>query len=284
MLIPFSIVDDVLKPWTWNKSFSLVHLRFLLGAFSVQEWKRLYKQIYNNLAPGAWIEQLEIGLPILCDDGTMPADSQLAKMHSVIEPAGYAANKPLNVYDDFQSWIEEAGFINVHKTDYKVPIGDWPKLQVYKDSGRVSLKQFKTGLEGWMLWFLTKYGQPEPWTPEQVQVWLALMRRFVYSVRRVHEHVLMNCKGSLTRTGISTKKPSACGLRSRLRRRYNDTASLTPLVEGWFETLERREKAVVMGTQNELASNTKLSIDKRPSSSSSVVMLRFPGEDEVNMK
>ena len=242
MLTPFSIVDDVLKSWTWNKSFSLVHLRFLLGAFSVQEWKRLYKQIYDNLTPGGWIEQLEVGIPILCDDDTMPADSQLANMHSVVAPASHAANKPVNAYDDFQSWIEEAGFINVHKKEYKVPIEDWPKLQVYKDSGRVSLKLFKTGLECWMLWYLTKHGQPKPWTPEQVQVWLALMRRFVYSVRRVHEHVLTDCKANLTRTGISTKTPSAYGLRSRLRRRYNGIACFSSGWRGGLKHLEDRGK------------------------------------------
>lgn len=64
-------------------------------------------------------------------------------------PCANEANKPLTIYDNMQQWIEEAGFINVHKADYKVPCGDWPRLQVYKDAGRVSLKQLKAGLEGW---------------------------------------------------------------------------------------------------------------------------------------
>lgn len=77
-----------------------------------------------------------------------------------------------------------------------------------------------------MLWNLTKHGQPAPWTPEQVEAWLALMRRFVHSVRRVHEHVLTIYKGNLTRTGTSAKKPSAYGLRGRLRKRYNGIVCL----------------------------------------------------------
>ena len=39
-----------------------------------------------------------------------------------------------------------------------------------------------------------------------------------------------------------------------------------------------------MGTQNELASNAKLYIDKRPLISLSVVILHLPGEEEVDMK
>lgn len=217
-------MDDVLKTWTWNKSFSLVHFRFLLGAFSVQEWKRLYKQIYNNLAQGGWVEQLEIGLPILCDDvPCLPTLTSRKCTPSSSRPVMPQTSRSTSM-TTFSPGSKKQGSSTFHKIDYKVPIGDWPKLQVYKDSGRVSLKQFKTGLEGWMLWYLTKHGQPEPWTPQPVQVWLALMRRFVYSVRRVHEHVLTDCKGNLTRTGISTKKPSAYGLRSRLWRRYNGIA------------------------------------------------------------
>ena len=40
-------VEDASKPWSWNKKFDLVHIRFLLGAFAVPEWKRLYRQVYE---------------------------------------------------------------------------------------------------------------------------------------------------------------------------------------------------------------------------------------------
>lgn len=53
-------VDDVSQPWTWNIKFDLVHLRSMIAAFTNQEWDNLYEQIYENLAPGGWIEQLEV--------------------------------------------------------------------------------------------------------------------------------------------------------------------------------------------------------------------------------
>lgn len=133
----------------------------------------------SNLEPGGWIEQVEININILSDDSTLPADSHLAKFGSIFEACGRKAGKPLDICDRFEDWIKEAGFTNVQKTEYKVPCGEWPKLPVYKDVGRVCLKTFKQGLEGWVIWFLTHYGDPEPWTIEQVQVYLALMRKSV---------------------------------------------------------------------------------------------------------
>lgn len=31
-------------------------MRHLIGAFNEVDWKKLYKQAYDNLAPGSWIE------------------------------------------------------------------------------------------------------------------------------------------------------------------------------------------------------------------------------------
>lgn len=57
--------------------------------------------------------------------------------------------------------IEEAGFINIHQQDYKMPIGSWPKIQVYKDAGRLCKQQTEAGSHGFCLWLLTKvYSSP----------------------------------------------------------------------------------------------------------------------------
>lgn len=52
-------VDDVLKPWDYKDKIDLIHIRYLMGAFSDEEWRLLYGQVYENLAPGGWIEQIE---------------------------------------------------------------------------------------------------------------------------------------------------------------------------------------------------------------------------------
>lgn len=40
-------VEDVTKPWTWSMKFDLINMRMLMGGFSVQEWKTVYRQAYE---------------------------------------------------------------------------------------------------------------------------------------------------------------------------------------------------------------------------------------------
>ena len=72
--------------------------------------------------------------------------------------------------------IEKAGFVNVQEKLYKCPLGSWPKHKIYKDAGRVNMEHWKTGLEGWAMYLLTKYGLPTPWSAEEVQVYVAKVR------------------------------------------------------------------------------------------------------------
>lgn len=55
-------VDDANMSWNRGQKFDLVHLRWMLGAFTKQQWTEVYKQAYENLAPGGWIEHLEPSL------------------------------------------------------------------------------------------------------------------------------------------------------------------------------------------------------------------------------
>ena len=53
-------VDNVAERWTWKERFDLIHIRQFMGALSTAQIDEFYKQAYDNLVPGGWIEQ-EIG-------------------------------------------------------------------------------------------------------------------------------------------------------------------------------------------------------------------------------
>lgn len=53
----------------------------------------LASNIPRNLVPGGWTEQLEIGMPILSEDGTLPPNSNPASVVATIEAAGNAAKE-----------------------------------------------------------------------------------------------------------------------------------------------------------------------------------------------
>lgn len=79
--------------------------------------------------------------------------------------------------------MEKAGFVDIHEKMYKWPIGPWPKDSVLKEAGRLHYHQWASGMEGWIMYFLTKWGTPKPWTKEEVQVLVAKVRTEIQNPR-----------------------------------------------------------------------------------------------------
>lgn len=110
------------------------------------------------------------------DDGTLPEDSALAGWGPMFIKCCAKSGRDLDTIDRFKARIENAGFINVHVKEYKVPIGDWAKNPQLKEAGRLLKQQLLAGLEGYAMMILTNFGEPQPWTAEEVQVYLAKIR------------------------------------------------------------------------------------------------------------
>lgn len=60
-------------------------------------------------------------------------------------------------------------------------MGEWAKNPVLKEAGKFCKAQVMGGIEGYTMFVLTKFGEPEPWSPEEVQVYLAKVRKEVES-------------------------------------------------------------------------------------------------------
>lgn len=80
--------------------------------------------------------------------------------------------------------LEKAGFVDVQEKVYKKwPIGSWPKDPILKEAGRLHYHQLISGMEGWGMFFLTKYGVPKPWSVEEVRVLMAKVRAEIQNPR-----------------------------------------------------------------------------------------------------
>lgn len=130
-----------------------------------------------------------------CDDGTLPPDSDLAKWGPMFLKVAAKSGKKLDTIDTFKSKIEAAGFTNIHEKVYKLPFGEWTKNPVLREAGKFNRLQLREGMEGYAMYaapcysryfctlltvtryLLTKFGDPEPWSPEEVQVLLAKVRK-----------------------------------------------------------------------------------------------------------
>lgn len=130
----------------------------------------------RNLKPGGWIEHTEVGIAALCDDGSLPEDNVLRTWAPNTIPAAEKSGRPINTTDTMRGTIEKAGFVDVREKEYKLPVGPWAKDPVLKEAGRLNYHHWASGLEGWGMWLLTKFGVPQPWEKEEVQVYTGDMR------------------------------------------------------------------------------------------------------------
>lgn len=198
--------DDVTKPFTWEHKFDLVHIRQMNGQLPTAEWDKLYKRVYDNLAPGGWIEQVEPSSTLLCDDETMPKDSLLARFAADMDAVVAQTGNNMWVNKLMRSGIEGAGFTKICERDFKFPLGDWPKHPVYKESGALYKRTFKEGLEGWLMYVLTRYGVPKPWSPEEVTVYVGMCQNLLHPTVSSLTSMEPNSARSSIRTGIFTSK------------------------------------------------------------------------------
>ncbi|EFX03220.1 hypothetical protein CMQ_3149 [Grosmannia clavigera kw1407] len=119
------IIDDVEDEWlTVHRKYEYVHARNLIS-FTGNPSK-LLARCYENMKPGAWIEVSDFGADVLCDDGTMPPDWPLKQMFGKLSVAMHNLGKDIQIAPQVGQLVEEAGFVNLTRKVYKVPVGIWP--------------------------------------------------------------------------------------------------------------------------------------------------------------
>ena len=80
----------------------------------------------------------------------MPIDSAVATLPQRFFQAAKETENSVDTADTMRSFIEGAGFINVHEKVTKTPIGPWAKHPIYKQAGGIYMISFKIGLEGYV--------------------------------------------------------------------------------------------------------------------------------------
>ncbi|KAL1649431.1 hypothetical protein SLS58_001486 [Diplodia intermedia] len=148
------LVDDCTQSWSFPKDeFDLVHIRALFG--SVSDWPAFYKEAYDHIKPGGWINQFETSIVPKSDDGSLAANHTLLEWARLFVEAANKFGKSLMVTDDMKQRMVEAGFEDVTEVMYKVPLGTWPSNPKLKEIGRWDLMYCYQGCEGWALYLLT---------------------------------------------------------------------------------------------------------------------------------
>lgn len=118
------VVDDIEDDWLAGSDYDLVYARNL--APLVKDFPKLLKRSFENLKPGGWIETGDFSANVDCDDGTMKDDWPLKVFWDKVQDAMTIFGTEIRIAPRVGELMEEAGFVNVQKRVFKVPVGTWP--------------------------------------------------------------------------------------------------------------------------------------------------------------
>ncbi|KZO96090.1 S-adenosyl-L-methionine-dependent methyltransferase, partial [Calocera viscosa TUFC12733] len=118
--VHFSASNILTLPDHFDSKYTLIHQRFLSGAFGNKDWKTCIKNMYAALRPGGWLHLEELYGRIVPE---LPHSAKLMQISLVLERArdiDFAAVEKIPV------WLKEAGFENVQVfiKPWKVGPGD----------------------------------------------------------------------------------------------------------------------------------------------------------------
>ncbi|EPS35856.1 hypothetical protein H072_10682 [Dactylellina haptotyla CBS 200.50] len=140
-------IDDVESDWTYTPaSFDLIFSRYMLG--SIQDWPRLFEQIFKALKPGGYIEILEPDSTLRCDDGSLTLESALLEWNKLFVDAAEISGRTLVGAPKYASWLEEAGFVDIKDAKLMLPNSPWPKDKRLKELGGYHMAALTESLQG----------------------------------------------------------------------------------------------------------------------------------------
>ncbi|EGY13724.1 uncharacterized protein VDAG_00406 [Verticillium dahliae VdLs.17] len=161
-------IDDLEEEWSFSRNFDYIHSMMMTGAF--RDWPNFYRQAFENLNPGGWVECQDINFPMKCDDDTIAPQSDLGRWNELMMEAGTLSGFRLDLCDRAAEMMSAAGFVDIVRIPYKWPINQWPKDVRYKTLGEWTEANFVFGLESIMLALFTRF---LGWKKEEVWEFIA---------------------------------------------------------------------------------------------------------------
>ncbi|KAE8441212.1 hypothetical protein EG329_005612 [Mollisiaceae sp. DMI_Dod_QoI] len=177
-------VDDATLPWTFRPdSFDFIHIREMFG--SVGNWDELFRQAYQTLKPGGFLECAEHSVTPVSDDGTVGPEHVFTRYGAIMTDLARKRGKEMDIWIRIKELMERAGFVDVVETRMKWPMNGWSSDPKMRDLGRWNQLRVTQGIEGFAMRMLTTVGG---WSPLEVQI-LAAQIRTALKDRKVHGYL-----------------------------------------------------------------------------------------------
>ncbi|KAK5108218.1 hypothetical protein LTR62_008674 [Meristemomyces frigidus] len=180
------IIDDAEDLWIYDQTFDYIHARLMAGCFA--DWPGFFRQAYQNLEPGGWLELQDYGLPVKSADNTH-LGTDLHRWGELLCHAARNLGRPMgsDASENYETWMRAAGFVDIEQRMFMWPSNSWPRDPYMKELGRWNQVNILEGLEGFCLALLTR---GLGWTKMEVDVFVARVGRDLKD-RRIHAYFPM---------------------------------------------------------------------------------------------
>ncbi|KAM0215294.1 hypothetical protein ACHAQI_003076 [Fusarium lateritium] len=169
-------IDDAQQEWTFEpESFDFIHIRYLQG--SINDWDKLYSQVYKCLKPGGWFQHIEPDLLMNSQSPDVKVDEEhiYTRWAKIFNEVGQKIGRTFDFTDrKLEKLAETAGFKDVTFQTHKIPVGRWPKDKKKKELGTFVGLSFSQALDGFVKLPLCEI---LGWSPEEMQLFAVEMRK-----------------------------------------------------------------------------------------------------------
>jgi SAM-dependent methyltransferase len=166
------LIDDIHEQWDFSEPFDYIHSRMM--NFSIPNWPEYLNKIYQNLAPGGYVEIQEIDVMMKSDDGTLGDDSAIMKWSNLLNEASVKLQQAYKKIDEFKDMMAEAGFTEIVDRRFKWPTNHWPKDKKYKELGVWNNENIAIALESLTI---APFTRAHGWSVEEVHIFLSSVRK-----------------------------------------------------------------------------------------------------------
>ncbi|KAM0432667.1 hypothetical protein ACHAQK_009519 [Fusarium lateritium] len=160
------------EDWNYTDSFDYIHSRMMM--FSIKDWETYIQKIFENLAPGGYIEIQEINGAIYSDDETLKPDQGLAKWCKLLGEAFAKLGSHSIEFDRIKAIMKETGFIDIVDTRFKWPTNSWPKDKKHKELGAWNNINNSGALDSLTL---ASFSRAYGWTRDEITMFLMDVRK-----------------------------------------------------------------------------------------------------------
>lgn len=117
------IVKDAEEEWDYPHPFEFIHARAVISIF--KDPRHFIASAFKALTPGGFLELMDAIYPFGYEDPQPPPNSPLPRWVDLSMKSAVAAGRPWTNTQYYETWMKEAGFINVRSEKAWIAIGAW---------------------------------------------------------------------------------------------------------------------------------------------------------------